>query len=136
MAISHIDHIGIAVSSLEKVKPFYEEGLGIRVEEVEELPQKHLKVAFIPVGDTRIELLEPTSEASTVHQFIQKRGEGIHHIAFHVDDIEASIAQLKEMGYRLLSEVPEEGAGGTKIVFLHPKSGFGVLIELVEGEGH
>jgi len=73
MAISHIDHIGIAVSSLEKVKPFYEEGLGIRVEEVEELPQKHLKVAFIPVGDTRIELLEPTSEASTVHQFIQKR---------------------------------------------------------------
>jgi len=110
--------------------------LGIRVEEVEELPQKHLKVAFIPVGDTRIELLEPTSEASTVHQFIQKRGEGIHHIAFHVDDIEASIAQLKEMGYRLLSEVPEEGAGGTKIVFLHPKSGFGVLIELVEGEGH
>ncbi|HQC38151.1 MAG TPA: VOC family protein, partial [Thermotogota bacterium] len=77
MAISHIDHIGIAVSSLENVMPFYEKGLGIPVKETEELPDKHLKVAFIPVGDTRIELLEPTSEASTVHTFLQKRGEGI-----------------------------------------------------------
>jgi len=136
MAISHIDHIGIAVSSLENVIPFYEKGLGIPVKETEELPDKHLKVAFIPVGDTRIELLEPTSEASTVHTFLQKRGEGIHHIAYHVDDIEAAIAHLKEMGYRLLSDTPEIGAGGSKIVFLHPKSSFGVLIELVEGEGH
>ena len=116
--------------------PFYEKGLGIPVKETEELPDKHLKVAFIPVGDTRIELLEPTSEASTVHTFLQKRGEGIHHIAYHVDDIEAAIAHLKEMGYRLLSDTPEIGAGGSKIVFLHPKSSFGVLIELVEGEGH
>jgi methylmalonyl-CoA/ethylmalonyl-CoA epimerase len=136
MAISHIDHIGIAVSSLENVMSFYEKGLGIPVKETEELPDKHLKVAFIPVGDTRIELLEPTSEASTVHTFLQKRGEGIHHIAYHVDDIEAAIAHLKEMGYRLLSDTPEIGAGGSKIVFLHPKSSFGVLIELVEGEGH
>ncbi len=136
MAITHIDHIGIAVSSLENVISFYEKGLGITVKETEDLPDKHLKVAFIPVGDTRIELLEPTSEASTVHQFLQKRGEGIHHIAYHVDNIEEAIAHLKEMGYRLLSDTPEIGAGGSKIVFLHPKSSFGVLIELVEGEGH
>jgi methylmalonyl-CoA/ethylmalonyl-CoA epimerase len=136
MHISHIDHIGIAVSSLDKVKDFYEKGLGLSVKKTELLPEKHLRVAFISTGDTNIELMESVSEESSIYQFLQKRGEGIHHIAYHVDNIEEAIAHLKELGYRLINETPECGAKGTKIAFLHPKSSFGVLIELVEGEGH
>lgn len=136
MSISHIDHIGIAVESLEKVIDFYEKGLGLSPNVIEEIPDRHLKVAVIPVSGTNLELLQPTSEESTVFKFLQKRGEGIHHIAFHVENLEEAVRNLKEKGYHLLNEEPQKGAGGTKIVFLHPKSSFGVLIELVEGEGH
>lgn len=134
MNITQIDHIGVAVRSSDTALKLYQDTLGLPVIAQEHLADRHLNVTFIQVGETCIELLEPTSEASTVHKHLEKRGEGMHHIAFHVTDIDASIQTLKEKGYRLLSEEAQTGAGGTRTVFLHPKDGLGVLIELVEGD--
>ncbi len=133
MEITRIDHIGIAVQSLESALKLYRDAFGMNVKGIEQLDDRHLKVAFIEVGESCIELLEPTSEASTIHKHLEKRGEGIHHIALHVEDIDSSILHLQQQGYRLLSEEAQRGAGNTRIVFLHPKDSLGVLIELVEG---
>lgn len=134
MNITQIDHIGIAVRSSETALKLYRDTLGLPVKAQEYLEDRHLNVTFIQVGETCLELLEPTSDQSTVHKHIEKRGEGMHHIALHVTDIDASIQVLKDKGYRLLSEEAQTGAGGTRTIFLHPKDGLGVLIELVEGE--
>lgn len=131
-----INHIGIAVRSIDAHKAFYEETLGARFEGVEEVADQQVRVAFYAVGPegytVRLELLEPTSETSPVARFIEKRGEGMHHIAYTVDGIEDRLAQLKEGGIRLIDETPRRGAHNTDIAFLHPRDSAGVLTELCE----
>jgi len=134
MNVNKIDHIGIAVQSIEESLKLYKDVLGMDFKGVEELTERGLKTAFIQAGDTKIELLEPISEKSTISKFIEKKGQGMHHMALQVKDIKQSMIALKENGYRLLSEEPEKGAHGTKVVFLHPKSSNGVLLELVESD--
>ncbi|MDI3538641.1 MAG: methylmalonyl-CoA/ethylmalonyl-CoA epimerase [Bacillota bacterium] len=130
--IKKVDHIGIAVANLKEALKFYEETLGIKCTGVEEVAEQKVRTAFLPVGDTEIELLESTDPAGTIARFIEKRGEGIHHIALRVDGIEAALEKMKAAGIRLLDEVPRPGAGGARIAFLHPKDTGGVLIELTE----
>jgi methylmalonyl-CoA/ethylmalonyl-CoA epimerase len=127
-----IDHIGIAVKNLEESLGFYRDVLGLEVEGVEEVEEQKVKVAFLPVGDTEVELLESTSEDGPIAKFIEKNGEGIQHIAFRVDNIEEAIAHMKEKGLRMIDESPRYGAGGAKIAFVHPKSSNRVLVELSE----
>ncbi len=129
-----IDHIGIAVSDLEASKRFYETSLGLKVQHEEVLGD--MNIAFIPVGETNIELIQSTSEDGVIAKFIAKRGEGIHHIAYEVEDIEASLDRLKSQGVRLVDETPRSGAHGKKVAFIHPKSTNGVLSELVSQKGN
>jgi methylmalonyl-CoA/ethylmalonyl-CoA epimerase len=127
-----IDHIGIAVKNLEEaVKTF--ESLGLKVKEIEEVKEQKVKVAMLPVGESRIELLEATAEDSAIAKFIANRGEGIHHIAINVENIERSLEHARKAGIKLIDEKPRIGAGGKKVAFLHPKSVHGVLLEFVEG---
>ncbi|NJF25393.1 methylmalonyl-CoA epimerase [Thermococcus sp. Bubb.Bath] len=126
-----IDHVGIAVKNLEEAIKVWE-GLGLKVDEIEEVPDQKVRTAIIHVGESRIELLEPTAEDSPIAKFIAKRGEGIHHMALGVNDIEATLKHLKEEGYRLIDEKPRIGAGGAKIAFVHPKAVTGVLLELCQ----
>lgn len=128
--INKIDHIGIAVKSLEQAIPFYEKALGLKCEHTEEVESQKVKTAFFTVGQTHIELLEPTSPESPIAKFIEKSGEGIHHIAFATDDIQGQLAQAKAAECRLIHETPFEGAHEKLVAFLHPKSSFGVLMEL------
>jgi methylmalonyl-CoA/ethylmalonyl-CoA epimerase len=127
--IQRIDHLGIAVRSLADTVKYYEQALGLKCEHYEEVPSQKVKTAFFDVGGVHIELLEPTSPESTIAQFIEKRGEGIHHIAFATDDITGQLAGAKNAGVKLLHEVPFEGAAGKLVAFLHPKSSYGVLTE-------
>ena len=127
--IKHISHIGIAVSDLEAGIAFYEK-LGLKLESIEEVPSQKVKVAFFPCGDTRIELLAPTAEDSPVAKYIEKKGEGVQHIAFAVDDLPAELAAKETDGILLIDKEPRPGAHGAEIAFLHPKSTLGVLIEL------
>ncbi len=130
--LEKIDHLGVAVKSIEKALEFYQKTLGIEPTGVEEVPSQKVKVAFLPVGESNIELLEPTSEDSAIARHIEKRGEGIAHLAFKVDDIQEALSTLKEKGVRLINETPQPGAHGAKIAFIHPKSTNGILIELCE----
>jgi len=125
-----LDHIVIAVKSLEATKIY--EDLGLTIDHVETVTTQGVRTAFLSAGDSNLELLEPTGPDSTVAKFIEKRGEGIHHICFRVDDIEAHLARLKSQGYRLINETPVPGAHGCRVAFLHPAAGNGVLIELSE----
>ena len=127
--IKNISHIGIAVKDLEAGIAFYEK-LGLVLEAVEEVPSQKVKVAFFPCGDTRIELLAPTADDSPIAKFIEKKGEGIQHIAFGVDDLPAELATAEAKGIQLIDKEPRPGAHGADIAFLHPKSSGGVLIEL------
>ncbi len=127
--IKHISHIGIAVSDLEAGIAFYEK-LGLKLESVEEVPSQKVKVAFFPCGDTRIELLSPTAEDSPVAKYIEKKGEGVQHIAFAVDDLPAELQKAVASEIQLIDKEPRPGAHGADIAFLHPKSTMGVLIEL------
>lgn len=135
-----VNHLGIAVSSIDEVRPFYEETLGARFEGIEEVADQKVKVAFFSVGPegaaVRLELLEPTADDSPVAKFIEKRGGGLHHVAYTVDDIQARLDRLKEDGVRLIDETPRPGAHHTQIAFLHPKSSAGVLTELCEPAAH
>lgn len=131
-AVKQIDHIGIAVSSIAEARPFYEELLGGRFAGEEVVDTQKVRVAFFQVGEVRIELLEPTDPSSTVAAFLEKRGPGVHHIAYTVQDLPARIAELKEAGVRMIDEQPRPGAHNTRIAFLHPKSTHGVLTELCE----
>ncbi|HVZ19060.1 MAG TPA: methylmalonyl-CoA epimerase [Terriglobales bacterium] len=126
-----IDHLGIAVKSLATAKKFYE-NLGMEIHGEESVETEKVKVAMIPVGESRIELLEATSEDSAIAKFIAKRGEGLHHVALHVDNLEEAVEKLKASGARLISEEIKVGAGGHLYVFVHPQSTGGVLLELVQ----
>ena len=130
--VNKVDHIGIAVSNLEESIKFYEEVLGLKLHGTETVEAQKVKVAFLPVGDTEIELLEATSPDSPIAKFIEAKGQGVQHIAFKVDNIEVALEEMKAKGVRLIDEKPRYGAGGAKIAFLHPKSTNGVLIELCE----
>ncbi|MCD4734526.1 MAG: methylmalonyl-CoA epimerase [Bacteroidales bacterium] len=129
MEITHIEHIGIAVKNLEESISFYEELLGQKCYTIEEVKDQRVKTAFFKVGQTKIELLWPTDPESSVGKFIEKRGEGIHHIAFATPDTDTALQEAKEKGIRLIDEVSRKGAEGLDIGFLHPKSTFGVLME-------
>lgn len=132
--LKKIDHIGIAVKSIEQALSVYEGVLGLKSTGVEEVADQKVRVAFLPVGESELELLEPTSPDSAVARFIEKNGEGVQHLAFRVDDLEGVLAGLSQRGIRLIDEKPRYGAGGARIAFLHPKATGGVLIELCERE--
>ena len=132
MNISHIEHLGIAVKSLDEAIPYYEQVLGFKCYAIEEVADQKVKTAFFKVGQTKIELLEPTSEDSTIAKFIEKRGEGIHHLAFATDGVTNALAEVEAKGVRLIDKAPRKGAEGLNIAFLHPKSTLGVLTELCE----
>lgn len=132
MKVLKVDHIGVAVKSIEEALKLYEGVLGLKLEEVETVEEQRVKVAFLPVGDTEVELLESTSPDGPIAKYIEKKGEGMQHIAFRVDNIEEALKTLKEKGVRLIDETPRMGAGGAKIAFVHPKETFGVMIELCE----
>ncbi len=136
MKVSKIDHIGIAVKDLAQSLKFYEGILGLKAEGEEVVAEQKVKVAFLPTGDSELELLESTEPDGPIAKFIEKKGEGIQHVALRVDDIEAALARCKEAGIKLIDETPRYGAGGAKIAFLHPKSTGGILLELCErGDG-
>jgi methylmalonyl-CoA/ethylmalonyl-CoA epimerase len=126
-----IDHIGIAVRSIADRRDFYEHMLGAEFETIEEVPTQKVRVAFFKVGEVRLELLEPTDSSSTIAKFLEKRGEGLHHLAYRVDDIELRLMELKAGDVRLIDETPRSGAHSSRIAFLHPNSSAGVLTELV-----
>ena len=127
-----IDHLGIAVNNLDEALKFYHEILGLPLKGIEEVPQQKVRVAFLPTGESKFELLEPTDPESPIAKFIEKRGTGIHHIALRVDDVQAEFERMKALGVRFIGEKPTQGAGGAKIIFIHPKSTNGVLLELCE----
>ncbi len=129
-----LDHLGIAVKSLDAGLRFYRDALGLSAEHVEDVAAEKVRVAMLPLGDTRVELLQATSDDSAIAKFVGSRGEGLHHIAVKVPDLTAAIARLKESGARLINDQPGIGAGGHRYVFVHPKSAGGVLLELVEDE--
>jgi len=133
MTPTHIEHIGIAVKSLQESLPLFERLLGAPCYATEEVADQKVKTAFFKVGQTKIELLEPTSSESSIAKFIEKRGEGIHHLAFAVPDLPASLAELRNAGTQLIDAQPRAGAEGLQIAFLHPKSTNSVLIELCTG---
>ncbi|MBL3539375.1 methylmalonyl-CoA epimerase [Aminivibrio sp.] len=127
-----VDHIGIAVKSIDEALAFWQSALGVQCTGVEEVEEQKVKTAFLPIGDTEVELLEATSDESPVAKFIEKKGEGIHHLAIRVENIETALAELKGKGIRLIDETPRYGAGGAKIAFVHPKSTGGILLEISE----
>ena len=130
MKISHIEHIGIAVNSLDEAIPFYEEVLGLKCYAVEEVKDQKVKTAFFMAGQTKIELLETTDPEGPIGKFLAKRGQGVHHIAYAVDDVDSSLNELENKGIRLIDRESRKGAEGLNIGFLHPKSTLGVLTEL------
>ncbi|HHY59971.1 MAG TPA: methylmalonyl-CoA epimerase [Clostridia bacterium] len=132
--MAKIDHIGVAVKDLKEALTFYRDALGLELKGIEEVPDQKVKVAMIPVGESKIELLEATSADSPVAKFIANRGEGIHHIALQVKGLEEILSRLAAAGIKLIDEKPRLGAGGNKIAFIHPKSTNGVLLELCEPE--
>lgn len=132
--LKKIDHIGVAVKDLGKALELYESILGLKATGVEVVEEQKVKVAFLPVGESKVELLESTSPDGPIARFIEKNGEGVQHVAFRVDNLEQALEELKEKGIRLIDEKPRRGAGGARIAFLHPKSTFGMLIELCERE--
>lgn len=132
MNLSHIEHIGIAVKSLEEAIPFWEEKLGLKCYNIEEVKEQKVKTAFFMIGQSKIELLESTDPDGPIGKFIEKKGEGIHHLAFAVKGIENQLEELSENGVQLIDHQPRKGAEGLDIAFLHPKATQGVLIELCE----
>ncbi|MDD2580677.1 MAG: methylmalonyl-CoA epimerase [Desulfuromonadaceae bacterium] len=130
--LTKINHIGIAVTSLEDTVPFYRDNLGMAFTGVEEVAEQKVRVAMLQVGESKIELLEPTSADSPVAKFIEKNGAGIHHVAYEVGNIEDAISRLLAAGARMIDEKPRAGAHGTRIAFIHPKSSGGVLTELCQ----
>uniref|UniRef100_UPI003217D8DD methylmalonyl-CoA epimerase n=1 Tax=uncultured Draconibacterium sp. TaxID=1573823 RepID=UPI003217D8DD len=130
MNISHIEHIGIAVKSLEEAIPYYENTLGLKCYAVEEVADQKVKTAFFMVGETKIELLESTSPDGPIGKFLEKKGQGVHHIAFAVDNVNDSLNELGEKGVQLIDKTSRKGAEGLNIGFLHPKATMGVLTEI------
>jgi methylmalonyl-CoA/ethylmalonyl-CoA epimerase len=135
MKILNIDHIGIAAESMEGSLAVFEGLLGLTLAGTETVADQKVKTAFLPVGDSEVELLESTDPEGPIGKFIAAKGQGFQHIAFRVEDLEAALAELKAKGVRLIDEVPRSGAGGAKIAFIHPKATAGVLVELCERKG-
>lgn len=134
---SKINHIGIAVPDIEAAAKFYIESLGLKLGGIEEVASQKVKVAFLPIGEVRLELIQPTSPDSPVARFLEKNGgPGIHHIAYHVADVAADVERLKAEGVKMVDETPRPGAHNTRIAFVHPKASGGVLTELVQELGH
>jgi methylmalonyl-CoA/ethylmalonyl-CoA epimerase len=127
-----IEHIGIATRALDEALLFWREALGLELEATEVVAEQRVRVAMLPIGESHVELLEPTDADSPVAKFLEKRGPGIHHIAVRVDDIRATLESLKKQGLRLIDETPRTGAGGCLVAFVHPSSAQGVLLELVQ----
>jgi methylmalonyl-CoA/ethylmalonyl-CoA epimerase len=134
MKVLKVDHIGIAVQSIAETKKLYQDLLGLEHAGNETVAEQKVTTAFFPVGDTEVELLESTAPDGPIAKYLEKRGEGVQHIAFRVENIEEALTELKAKGIRLIDEQPRKGAGGAKIAFLHPKSTYGVLVELCERE--
>lgn len=132
MKILKIDHLGIAVNSIDQGKDFWTQALGLDFEGTETVTEQKVTTAFLPVGESEVELLESTSPDGPIAKYLEKKGEGIQHVAFRVENLEEALAELKEKGIRLIDEKPRNGAGGARIAFLHPKSTNGVLVELCE----
>ena len=136
----NINHLGIAVKSLESQRPYYENVLGARYEGTEDVPEQRVRVAFYALGDpahpVRLELLEPTAPDSPISAFLEKKGEGLHHVAYTVTNLAARLAELKAAGVRLIDESPRHGARGALVAFIHPKASMGVLTELCEHAAH
>jgi len=132
MKVKHIDHIGIAVKGIEQAGKFYTDILGLKIEDVENVAEQKVNVAFIPITDSEVELLESTEPDGPVAKYISARGEGVQHIAFRVEDIDKALEELKEKGVRLIDQAPRKGAGGARIAFIHPKETNGVLVEICE----
>jgi methylmalonyl-CoA/ethylmalonyl-CoA epimerase len=132
MKVSHIEHLGIAVKSLDEAIPYWENVLGLKCYAIEEVADQKVKTAFFKIGQTKIELLEPTSEDSTIAKYIENRGVGIHHMALACENIEEQLADAEAQGVRLIDKTPRKGAEGLTIAFLHPKSTQGILTELCE----
>lgn len=132
MKILKIDHLGVAIESIAEGEKFWTDALGIACEGSELVEEQGVATAFFPVGESEVELLEPTGNDSPVAKFLDKKGAGIHHIAFRVENIETALSELKQKGVKLIDEVPRQGAGGAKIAFIHPRSTSGILIELCE----
>jgi methylmalonyl-CoA/ethylmalonyl-CoA epimerase len=133
--LQKLNHIGIAVQSIDATLPFYRDQLGMSCLGLEEVAEQKVKLAMLAIGESKIELLEPTAADSPVAKFLEKNGPGVHHLAYEVADIEAAIAVLKGQGARMIDETPRQGAHGTRIAFVHPKSSHGVLTELCQA-GH
>lgn len=131
-AIKRIDHIAIVVEDIESTLGFWRDALGLELAHIEDVPEQKSLVAFLPVGESEIELVRPTTDDSGVAKYLQKRGPGMHHISLEVDDILEMLAQLKAKGVRLINETPVPGAGGKQIAFIHPESTSGVLVELYQ----
>lgn len=132
MSIKKIEHIAIVVPDIEQALTFWRDVLGLELSHLEEVLEQEALVAFLPVGESEVELVEPTTESSGVARHMARRGAGLHHICFEVEDIEATLARLKEQGVQLVNEEPTIGAGGKRMAFIHPKSTGGVLVELYE----
>lgn len=132
MKILKVDHLGIAVNDIADARAFWTDILGLPFEGEETVSEQKVKTAFFPVGESEVELLESTEPDGPIAKYIEKKGQGIQHVAFRVDNIEQALAELKERGVRLIDETPRQGAGGAKIAFLHPKATNGVLVELCE----
>lgn len=132
MKIKHIDHIGIAVKSIEEGKKFFSDILGLKFEKTEIIEKQKIKTGFFPITDSKLELLESTEADGPVAKFIEARGQGVQHIAFRVENLDEALAELKEKGVRLIDQEPRKGAGGARIAFIHPKETSGVLVELCE----
>jgi methylmalonyl-CoA/ethylmalonyl-CoA epimerase len=132
MKIKHIDHIGIAVKSIEQAGKFYTEILGLEIQDIENVADQKVNVAFLPITDSELELLESTEPDGPVSKYIDARGQGVQHIAFRVENIEEALEELKSKGVRLIDQTPRNGAGGAKIAFIHPKETNGVLVEICE----
>jgi methylmalonyl-CoA epimerase len=132
MAIKKIDHVGIVVQDIEAALKVYRDALGLELTKTEFVPEQAVKVAFLPTGESEIELVQPTTDDSSIARYLAKRGEGIHHICLEVDDIEATLAQMAAQGMQLIDKRPRIGSGGQKYAFVHPKSAHGVLIELYQ----
>ncbi|MHB8762773.1 MAG: methylmalonyl-CoA epimerase [Deferrisomatales bacterium] len=133
--LKKISHIGIAVRDIEEAAKFYTQALGLPLGGIEEVPDQKVKVAFLPIGEVRLELVQPTSPDSAVAKFLEKNGPGIHHVAYHVDDTAAEVERLKAAGVQMVDQQPRKGAHNTRIAFVHPKASGGVLTELVQELG-
>ncbi|MCP4683148.1 MAG: methylmalonyl-CoA epimerase [Desulfobacterales bacterium] len=132
MKVKHIDHIGIAVNNIEDAGKFYTESLGLEIQDIEHVADQKVNVAFIPITDSEVELLESTEPDGPVAKYINSKGEGVQHIAFRVENIKEALEELKSKGVRLIDKAPRKGAGGAMIAFIHPKETNGVLVELCE----